>query len=132
MISLAFRLSEPGGTTGLTVDHSRAYAMNLSVELSDAEIDEVNAFLGRVKGGDIPNAEALDGFFAALACCPDLVMPSEYLRVIQSGATSDGDLVFENMDEARRFTELTSRQWNHVNQLLDREEVYLPLLLEDI
>jgi uncharacterized protein len=132
MISLAFRLSEPGGTTGLTVDHSRANAMNLSVELSDAEIDELNAFLGRVKGGDIPNAEALDGFFAALACCPDLVMPSEYLRVIQSGATSDGDLVFENMDEARRFTELTSRQWNHVNQQLDREEVYLPLLLEDI
>ncbi len=68
MISLAFRLSEPGGTTGLTVDHSRANAMNLSMELSDAEIDELNAFLGRVKGGDIPNAEALDGFFAALAC----------------------------------------------------------------
>ncbi len=64
----------------------------------------------------IPNAEALDGFFAALACCPDLVMPSEYLTVIQSGATSDGDMVFENIDEARRFTELTSRQWNHVNQ----------------
>jgi uncharacterized protein len=105
--------------------------MNLSMELSDANIDELNAFLGRVKGGAIPNAEALDGFFAALACCPDLVMPSEYLRVIQSGATSDGDMVFEHIDEARRFTELTSRQWNHVNQQLDREEVYLPLLLED-
>jgi uncharacterized protein len=132
MISLAFRLSERDGTTGLTVDHSRASAMNLSVELSDAETGELNAFLDRVKGGDFPNAEALDGFFAALACCPDLVMPSEYLRVIQSGATPDGDLVFDNMDEARRFTELTSRQWNHVNQQLDREEVYLPLLLEDI
>ncbi len=105
--------------------------MNLSVELSDEDIDELNAFLRRVKGGAIPNAEALDGFFAALACCPDLVMPSEYLRVIQSGATPDGDLVFENIDEARRFTELTSCQWNYVNHQLEREEVYLPLLLED-
>lgn len=105
--------------------------MNLSVELSDADIDELNAFLDRVKGGAIPNAEALDGFFAALACCPDLVMPSEYLRVIQSGATSDGDMAFKSIDEACRFTELTSRQWNHVNHQLDREQVYLPLLLED-
>lgn len=106
--------------------------MNLSVKLSDADIDELNSFLGRVKGGEIPNAEALDGFFAALACCPDLVMPSEYLRVIQSGATSDGDMVFDSIDEARRFTELTSRHWNDVNQTLDRGEVYLPLLLEEV
>ncbi|WP_366142241.1 UPF0149 family protein, partial [uncultured Tateyamaria sp.] len=27
---------------------------------------------------------ALDGFFAALACCPDLVMPSEYMPIICS------------------------------------------------
>jgi len=105
--------------------------MNVSLELSDADVDELNAFLSRVKGGVITNAEALDGFFAALACCPDLVMPSEYLPVIQSGATSDGDLVFESIDEGHRFTELTSRQWNHVNQQLDREGLYLPLLLED-
>jgi uncharacterized protein len=90
------------------MEHSRAAAMNR--ELLDDDIDELNAFLGRVKNGAIPNAEALDGFFAASACCPDLVMPSEYLRVIQSGATSDGDMVFDNIDEARRFTELTSRQ----------------------
>ena len=104
--------------------------MNLSVELSDEDIDKLNAFLGRVKGGAIQNAEALDGFFAALACCPDLVMPSEYLRVIQSGTTSESDMIFEDIDEARRFTELTSRQYNRVNQQLDQEEVYLPLLLE--
>lgn len=50
-------------------------------------MDELNGFLGRVKGGAIPNAEALDGLFAALACCP-LVMPSEYLLVIQFDATA--------------------------------------------
>lgn len=105
--------------------------MNLNEELSHEEIDELNAFLSRVEGGAIPNVEALDGFFAALICCPDLVMPSEYLRVIQAGATSDGDMIFEDIGEAQRFAELAMRQWSHVNQQLNSKEVYLPLLIED-
>lgn len=35
-------------------------------------------------------------------------MPSEYLPVIQSGETDDGDLTFENMEEANRFMALVS------------------------
>jgi uncharacterized protein len=31
------------------------------------------------------NVEMLEGFFAALVCCPDTVRPSEYLRVIWGG-----------------------------------------------
>lgn len=99
--------------------------------LSDAEDDELNGFLARVEGGKIANTEALDGFFAALACCPDLIMPSEYLPVIQSGGSEDGDLVFEDMTEAQRFMALVSRCCNHVNAQLQDEEVYLPLILED-
>lgn len=105
--------------------------MKLNDQLSDAEESELNGFLARVVSGRIPNTEALDGFFAALACCPDLVMPSEYLPVLQSGAHEDGDLVFENMNEAQRFMELVNRHWNHVNGQLDQDEVYLPLVLED-
>jgi len=74
--------------------------MTNAPSLSDAEIDEVNAFLARADGGAIPDAEALDGFFVALACTIDMVMPSEYMEMIQEGATSDGDLVFEDMTEA--------------------------------
>ena len=105
--------------------------MNLNSQLTDAEDAELNGFLSRVIGGAIPNTEALDGFFAALACCPDLVLPSEYLPVLQSGETEDGDLVFEDMNEAQRFMELVNRHWNHVNHQLDREDIYLPLVLED-
>ena len=105
--------------------------MNLNAQLSDADVDELDGFLARVVGGAIPNTEALDGFFAALACCPDLVMPSEYLPVLQSSASAAGDLVFEDMDEAQRFLGLVNRHWNDVNHQLDREDVYLPLLLED-
>ena len=105
--------------------------MKLNTELSDSEERRLDEFLGRVRGGAIPNVEALDGFFAALACCPDLVMPSEYMPVLQGGATEDGDLVFEDMAEAELFLELVNRHWNHVNHQLDSAEVYLPLVLED-
>ena len=105
--------------------------MNLNTELSDREAQLLNDFLGRVRGGAIPNIEALDGFFAALACCPDLVMPSEYMPIIQTGVTDDGDLDFESMEEAEQFIELVNRHWNYVNQQLASREVYLPLLFED-
>lgn len=101
-----------------------------SDELTDGELEELDSLLARVDGGKIPNAEALDGFFAALACCPEMIMPSEYLPVIQSGDTEEGDLNFENMQEAERFMTLVGQHWNHVNhQLNDEEELYLPLAL---
>jgi uncharacterized protein len=99
--------------------------------LTDDELTELNDFLSQVDEGKIPNPEALDGFFAALACCPDLIKRSEYLSIIQSGKTEDGDLVFENMGEAKRFMNLVNQHWNYVNQQLNEGEIYLPLLQEN-
>lgn len=101
------------------------------MELTDGETAELNRFLARVDGGKIANSEALDGFFAALACCPDMILPSEYLSVIQGGATEAGDLVFEDMAEAQRFMALVMRCHNHVNDQLRSGDGYLPLVLED-
>jgi uncharacterized protein len=105
--------------------------MNFKAELSDQEEQRLDAYLARVQDGTIPNIEALDGFFAALACCPDLIMPSEYMSILQSGETEDGDLVFEDLSEAQEFTELVGRHWSHVNGQLDTANVYLPQLYED-
>ena len=105
--------------------------MKNSSKLTDDDLKELDEILDRKDGGKIPNTEALDGFFAALACCPDLVLPSEYMPVIQGGETEDGDLVFEGMDEAQRFMELVNRHWNHVNAQLHEDEVYLPLVHEN-
>lgn len=99
--------------------------------LTDAELTELDGFLTQVDGGKIPNTEALDGFFAALACCPDLIMPSEYMPVIQRGGTEDGDLVFESSEEAQRFMMLVILHWNYVNHQLSEGEVYLPLVREN-
>ncbi len=43
--------------------------MILSEELADADFEKLDGILARVKGGALPNVEAIDGFFAALACC---------------------------------------------------------------
>lgn len=102
--------------------------------LDDDEIAVLDGFLARGKGGAIANVEALDGFVAALACCPDLVMPSEFLEVIQTGGTEGGteaeDLVFDDPDEARLFVDLVMRHWGDVNDRLNSGEIYLPLLID--
>lgn len=103
----------------------------MDLELSDAELQRIDSFLSQVVGGAIPNSEALDGFFAALACCPDLVMPGEFLPVLQSGATEAGDLVFDDEEEAGEFIDLVMRHWSHVNAQLNSGEVYLPLMIEN-
>ena len=99
--------------------------------MSDQDLDLIDDFLGRVQGGAVPNAEALDGFFAALACCPDLIMPSEFMPVLQEGEGDDGDLVFEGMGEAQSFMDVVMRHWNAVNDQLNSSDVYLPVLCED-
>jgi len=103
------------------------------MSLSEAEEDELNGFLGRVQGGIIPNIEALDGFFAAIACCPDMILPNEYLPVIQSSTTEDDTLVFESMDEAQHVVALISRFHNDVTRILgDEDEIYIPFLREAV
>jgi uncharacterized protein len=104
--------------------------MTKAAQLTTSELEELDDFLSLIVGGKIPNTEALDGFFAALACCPDLVMPSEYMPIIQSGETEEGDMVFEDLDEAQRFMNLVNQHWNYVNYQLNECSAYLPLVLE--
>ena len=94
--------------------------------LTDAELAELDEFLAQVEGGVIMNTEALDGFFAALACCPDFIMPSEYMPIIQEGETESGDLDFESLGEAQQFMTLVNQHWNYVNHQLNEDEVYFP------
>lgn len=103
----------------------------MAQRMAEQDLNLIDGFLGRVRGGAVPNAEALDGFFAALACCPDLIMPSEFLPVLQEGESEDGDLIFEEMDEAQRFMDLVMRHWNSVNDQLNSDDAYLPVLNED-
>jgi uncharacterized protein len=98
--------------------------------LTDAELERLTAVLKRFGDKNAMNLEQLDGFLAALICCPDLVPPSEYLPVIWGG-----DIVLEDEFSAqpilKDFLSLIMRHWNTIVDTLQSGEVYLPLLLED-
>ena len=76
------------------------------------------------------NVEELDGFFAALVAGPEVVLPSEYLPEVFGGEMSDV-CEFESVEKANEVVELLMRHWNDITHTLGKDEVYVPLLLED-
>ena len=113
----------------MTDDKTKVYATNEG-ELSEAELDRLGAFLEGAGSQAMTNIEMVDGFFAALICGPNLVMPHEYLPVVLGA-----DHAFANEAEASEILGLLMSHWNviaHVLwQTLDVPDVYLPVLLED-
>ena len=98
--------------------------------LTDAELDRLGDFLKSCKGGKAMNVEALDGFFAALIAGPETVMPSEYNREVFGGEMSEA-CEFCSLDEANEILGLMMRHWNTIASTLHRDDVYVPLLMQD-
>ena len=82
---------------------------DLNHELSDEDRDQLATMLSRVVGGKISNLETLDGFLTALVICPEPIQPSEFVPLILSGKTEDGDLVFASSQEVEQFYNLLMR-----------------------
>ena len=76
------------------------------------------------------NLEELDGFFAALIAGPDMVMPSEYYPHV-FGGTLEETTEFDSIEQVNATLGLLSKHWNTIAGTLYRDEVYLPLLLEN-
>ena len=102
----------------------------LGQPLTDDELEHVTNVLERSRSERAMNLEMLDGFFTALICGPGLVPPSEYVSEIWGGAMPDGE-AFGGEGELQKFMELVMRHWNTVVRILNSEDVYVPLLLED-
>ncbi|WAW11344.1 UPF0149 family protein [Oxalobacter vibrioformis] len=104
---------------------------NLSVThpLSEEEFNRLSIFLTEIDPSAM-NLEMLDGFFVALVCSPDLVLPSEYLPQILGESHA-----FDSMEEASDILGLIMRHWNAVvkdlARTLDEKSIYEPLLFED-
>jgi uncharacterized protein len=92
--------------------------------LTDLELERLAAVLKRFGDTSAMNLEQLDGFLAALICCPDLVPPSEYLPKI-----CGGNIVLEDEFSAqpilKDFLSLIMRHWNAIVDTLQSGEVYL-------
>lgn len=104
---------------------------DLNRELSDEDRDQLATMLSRVVGGKISNLETLDGFLTALVICPEPIRPSEFVPLILSGKTEDGDLVFASAQEAEQFYKLLLRYWNEINRTFRDADIYMPYLFED-
>lgn len=97
--------------------------------LTEAEYDCMAALLSRFCSQRAMNLEQLDGFFAALICSPDSVLPSEYMLEIWGGDMGD-DEAFSNRQELQNFLDLVICHWNVIADTLQSGDIFLPLLLE--
>jgi uncharacterized protein len=95
--------------------------------LTDDDYDFLESVLDSLKSENSMNLEMLDGFFTALICAPQMVMPSQYLPEILGGE----DEAYESMEQAERSMTVLMAHWNHIARTLQNEDVYLPILLED-
>jgi len=98
--------------------------------LTNAEFDKLAEVLKRFGNKRAMNLETLDGFFAALICGPDNVLPSEYLPEIW-GDDMANEPVFETKPILHEFISLITRHWNATCHTLQSGDVFLPLLLDD-
>jgi uncharacterized protein len=98
--------------------------------LTNAELDHLDTFLERCKGGKAMTIEELDGFFAALIAGPELVMPSEYFPQVFGGEM--GEVCgFDSLEAANEILGLLMRHWNTIAEKLNEGKTYVPLLQED-
>lgn len=97
--------------------------------LSKAELDRLANLLNDLND-DAMNLEMLDGFFAALICCPELVPPNEYLPQIFGGEIS-----FQSDEQAGEMMGLIQRHWNAIASdlihTLEVDDVYIPVLMAE-
>jgi uncharacterized protein len=98
--------------------------------LTDAELDRLGDFLKSCKRDKVMNLEELDGFFSALIAGPESVLPSEYNREVFGGEMSEA-VAFASLDDAQEIMNLMMRHRNTIAGALSKDEIHVPLILED-
>ena len=94
--------------------------------LWDPKLELLGELLDQLESDDAMDLEELDGFFAALHCSPEYLMPSEYLPEIVGG-----EFEFPDLQAAQLFLDLLMHHWNAVGEAFRTEDFFVPLLLED-
>ncbi len=97
-------------------------------KLTHDTIDELETFLSGFSSPLAMNIEALDGFFAALHCCSEMVPPSEYLPQIWGGGDMPDGETFESEKDANHFFSMIMDHYNNVGDRLSKDTVLLPLI----
>jgi uncharacterized protein len=102
----------------------------LTQSLNDDEIEHLDNFLYSLNYGKAMTLEEMDGFFCALICGLDVVLPSEYLPHVWGGELVHGR-GFKTIEEMQYIMTLLTRHWNHIAETLLRGEVYIPMVFDN-
>ena len=85
--------------------------------LTDAEVDRLSGALERFGGKNAMNVEQLDGFLAAVICCPSEISETEYLPEIWGDETIN-EKAFVAQPALQKFPSLVTRHKNCVAHML--------------
>jgi uncharacterized protein len=98
--------------------------------LTDAEFESVSEVLERFGDKRSMSLEALDGLLAAVACGPEDIPQSEYLREIWGDEIVNED-TFLAQPLLREFVTLVMRHRDFIAHTLKSGDVFTPILLDD-
>lgn len=77
---------------------------------------------------DIMFLSELDGFFAGLLVCPDMIPPSRWLKEVWGG---NGEPTFDSHGEMQALLDLLMAHYNRVAQMLTPPASYGPVMDQD-
>ena len=104
--------------------------MSLDTPLTDAEFDQLDDYL---MSDDAPDetmdTSMLDGYLAAVASGPNLVMPDQMLRWVWDTENGEESPEFKTKEEAETIIGLILRHYQTVNDALNNQQ-YEPMILE--
>ena len=103
----------------------------MNTPLRDADYDKLEFILNQFNDKNVMNLEAVDGFFTALICSPELIPPSVYLKEIWGKEERPVNPAITSTQDMQDFMGLLMRHWNAVQARLSDDDVFIPLLIGD-
>ncbi len=98
----------------------------------DEDLEALGEILDQLQEDGSMDLEELDGFFAALHCCPERVPPREFLlEILGSGDSLENEEIFPGPEAAQLVWTLILKHWNAVGDAFRTGDLFDPLLLED-
>lgn len=92
------------------------------------EDDQLIGILQQIDGA--MNLEELDGFFSALLCGPELMLPSAYIPVIIGGKIEE-KTPYTTETEVKDFFGLLLQHWDRITLTLSVPGAFKPMLCKD-
>lgn len=101
--------------------------------LSERELDELGRYLLRESSsGQCMNLSMLDGYLAAVVCCPEAISPTRWLKWAWDWECGEEAPAFASPAQGAYILSLILRHWNDIARTLEHTpQRYVPLLLQE-